>query len=89
MKQLGTLVLLSDTAFKLSDLQPRDSKRLEEDQNFILARNRFASESVFLYVDVKTIEQEEKDREKKYEEEEQKRAESEALQVQVPAESPE
>ena len=89
MKQLGTLVLLSDTAFKLSDLTPRDSKRLEEDQNFILARNRFASESVFLYVDVKTIEQEEKDREKKWEEEEQKRAESEAARAPVPAESPE
>jgi hypothetical protein len=69
MKQAGTLVLLSDIAFKLSDLKPRDSKPLQEDQDFVLARNRFASESVFLYIDTKAINQEEQARRKKYDEE--------------------
>lgn len=88
MKQTGTLVLLSGTAFKLSDLKPRGSKLLEEDQGFLLARNRFASESVFLYIDVKTIEKEEKDREKKWEEEAQERAESEPANPLQPEASP-
>ncbi|HEV7798209.1 MAG TPA: DUF3352 domain-containing protein [Pyrinomonadaceae bacterium] len=78
MRQVGSLVLISDTTFTLRDLRPRGSKPLEEDQNFILARNRFASESLFLYVDVKSIETEEKSRQQKWEEEEQKRIEAEA-----------
>ncbi len=78
IKQAGALVLISDTDFTFRSLKPRGSKPLEEDQNFLLARNRFASESIFLYVDVKSIEKEEKERQKKWEEEEQKRIESEA-----------
>lgn len=69
IKQAGTLVLLSDKTFKFGDLKPRESKPLEEDQDFVLARNRFASESVFLYIDTKSIDKEEKERRKKYEEE--------------------
>ena len=78
MKQAGSLVFISDTAFTFRRLRPRDSKALEEDQNFLLARNRFASESVFLYLDMKSIEKEEKEQRQKYEEEEQKRIEAEA-----------
>jgi len=78
IKQAGSLVLISNTDFTFRSLKPRGSKPLEEDQNFTLARNRFASESIFLYVDVKSIEKEEKERQKKWEEEEQKRIESEA-----------
>lgn len=78
MKQSGSLILISDTDFTFRSLRPRGSKLLEEDQNFTLARNRFASESLFLYVDLKSIEKEEKERQKKWEEEEQKRIESEA-----------
>jgi hypothetical protein len=75
MKQAGALILISDTAFTFRSLRPPASRLLEEDQNFTLARNRFASESLFLYVDLKSIEKEEKDRQKKWEEEEQKRIE--------------
>src|SRR4030095_12728630 len=49
MRQAGSLVLISDTAFTFRNLKPRGSKPLEEDQNFQLARNRFANESLFLY----------------------------------------
>lgn len=78
MKQAGSLVFISDIAFTFRNLRPRDSKALEEDQNFLMARNRFSSESLFLYVDLKSIEKEEKEQRQKWEEEEQKRIEAEA-----------
>ncbi|HEY0431130.1 MAG TPA: DUF3352 domain-containing protein, partial [Pyrinomonadaceae bacterium] len=78
MQQAGSLVLISDTAFTLKNLKPRGSKPLEEDQNFLTARNRFASESVFLYVDLKSIEKEEKAQREKWEKEAQKQAAAEA-----------
>ncbi len=78
MRQAGTLILISDTAFKFRNLRPHASKPLEEDQNFTLARNRFASEALFLYVDVASIEREDKERRKEWEELERKRIESEA-----------
>jgi hypothetical protein len=78
MKQAGALILISDTAFTFRSLRPPASRLLEEDQNFTLARNRFASESLFLYFDLKSIEKEEKERQKKWEEEEQKRIEIQA-----------
>ena len=77
MMQAGSLVLISDKAITLRNLRPRGSKALEEDNNFLQARSRFASESVFLYIDLKAIEKEEQDQQKKREEEEQKRAEAE------------
>src|SRR6266545_1742763 len=90
MRQAGTLILISDGPFKFRNLRPHASKPLEEDQNFTLARNRFASESLFLYVDVASIEREEKERRKEWEEVERKRIESEAAnppKVEVPADN--
>ena len=84
IKQAGSLVLISDVAFTFRNLRPRGSHPLEEDPNFLLARNRFASESVFLYVDVKSIEKEEKEQRQKWEEEAQKRAEAEAAKAPEP-----
>jgi hypothetical protein len=78
MQQAGTLILISDTAFTLRNLRPPNSKLLEEDLSFSMARNRFASEAVFVYVDFKSIETEAKEQRKRWEEEEQKRIEQEA-----------
>ena len=78
MKQAGALVFISDTPFTFRNLRPRGSKALEEDQNFLLARNRFSSESLFLYIDMKSIERAEKEQRQKWEEEAQKQAEAEA-----------
>lgn len=72
MSQSGSLVFISDTAFKVTDLKPRRSKALEEDINFTLARNRFASESVFVYFDLKAIQKEEREQQQKWEEERKK-----------------
>lgn len=75
---VGSLVLLSDKAFAFRDLKPSHAKLLAEDPNFATARNRFSSESLFLYVDVKAIEKEDQERRKKMEEEQQRRTEEEA-----------
>jgi hypothetical protein len=80
IKQLGSLVLLSDTTISLPHLKPRGSQLLAENPTFALARNRFVSESVFLYVDVKSIEKEQREQRQKWEKEEQRRAEIEAAQ---------
>ncbi len=85
---VGSLVLLSDKAFTFRDLKPRRAKLLAENPNFAAARNRFSTESVFVYVDVKAIEKEDHDRRKKMEEDEQRRVEEEAKQpkLEAPAE---
>lgn len=76
IKQAGSLVLIADRPIEFRKLRSRGSKLLEADPNFGLARNRFSSESLFIYVDVKSIEKEEKERRQKWEEEEQRRLES-------------
>jgi hypothetical protein len=78
MQQTGALILISDAPISTRNLRPKRSKGIEEDQNFASARNRFVSESVFLYVDFKSIEKEEKDRRRGWEAEAEKRAEAEA-----------
>ena len=88
MKLTGSLIFISPTAFTLRSLRPRNSKLLAEDQNFLLARNRFASESIFLYVDVKSIEKEENERRQKWEDEEKIRLEEEAKNPPKAEESP-
>ena len=87
MKQAGSLIVMSDQPFTFRDLSPRGSRSLGEDQNFATARNRFASEAVFLYVDVKSIEKEERERGQKAEEEARQRIESEAANPQKQEES--
>ncbi len=68
-KQTGSLVLLTEKPFNLKALKPPRSKLLFEDPNFALARNRFASEPIFIYVDVKGIEKEQQEQRKKWEKE--------------------
>ncbi len=86
LKQTGSVVLIAPTPFEVRDLKPRGSLALEEDLNFALARNRFASEAVFVYIDLKSIEKEEKAQRKKWEQEEQKRIEAEAANPPKPEE---
>ena len=78
LRQVGSLVLISPTPVDLRELKPRGSVPLLEDQNFILARNRLASEPVFVFFDLKAIEKEEKTRRQRWEEEATKRSEIEA-----------
>lgn len=84
IKQTGSLVLLTDKPLALRDLKPRGSKLLVEDPNFATARNRFSSESVFVYFDVKSINKQEEEQRKKLEAEDQKRREAEAANPPAP-----
>jgi hypothetical protein len=52
LSHTGNLVLISDKSFKFEKLRPVGSKSLFEDQNFRIAHDRFASESVFLFFNV-------------------------------------
>jgi hypothetical protein len=87
MKQAGSLIVMSDQPFAFKDLAPRSSKLLGEDQNFAMARNRFASEAIFLYVDVRSIEKEDRELRQKAEEAERLRIETEAANPPKPEES--
>jgi hypothetical protein len=74
VKQAGTLVFLSDKTLSLRELRPKGSKLLAENPHFALARNRFATESVFIYADFKGMEAEgEKLRERSKKEDEKRR----------------
>ena len=78
LKQVGSLILITPSALNLKDLRPPKSRALTEEPSFRVARNRFASEQFFVYVDVNGIEKEEEDRGKQYQVEEAKRSEEEA-----------
>ncbi len=72
LKRAGSLILVTPTPVTLRKLRPKGSKLLSEDANFRTARNRFSSESVFIFIDVKSMEREEEERRKRYEEENKK-----------------
>jgi hypothetical protein len=76
LKQVGQLVFITDTPFKLKDLVPKGSKLLAEDPTFRIAHERFMSDSVFLYMDFAGIQREEEKERKQRAEEEQKRIEA-------------
>jgi hypothetical protein len=48
----GNLVFISDKSFKFEKLHPAASKPLFQDPNFRIARDQFASESIFLFMNV-------------------------------------
>lgn len=72
LQQAGALILITPTPLKLAKLRPAGSKLLAEDVNFRVARNRFNSESIFVFVDVAAIEKEEQEQEKRFEEQRKK-----------------
>lgn len=73
VRQIGSLILITPTPLTLQNLRPAGTKLLADDASFRVARNRFGSEQVFLYVDVRGIEKEEDDRRKEYEADDKKR----------------
>ena len=52
LTQAGSLVFISDRAFKIEKLRPPDTALLSEDKNFRVARDRFAAEPLFLFFNV-------------------------------------
>jgi hypothetical protein len=78
LKQSGALIVISTNPINLKYLHPSGNKLLTDQPSFRVARNRFTSEHVFLYIDVNSIEKEDEDRRKQNEEEERKFAEARA-----------
>jgi hypothetical protein len=72
LQQAGSLILVTTTPLKIAKLRPAGSKLLSEDVNFRIARNRFNSESIFIFVDVAEIEKEEQEQQKRFEEQRKK-----------------
>ena len=68
LKRFGSFVVLSPRPWTTKQLRPAGSKLLAEDFSFRAARNRFNSEPVFVFFDVKTMKREEEERRKYYEE---------------------
>jgi hypothetical protein len=77
LQQAGSLILLIPKPLTLKKLKPAGSKPLSEDINFRAARNRFSSEPVFAFIDVKAIERQTQARQT--ESEEQMRAQAERI----------
>jgi hypothetical protein len=67
MQQAGSLILLTAQPLTLKKLKPAGSKPLADDINFRAARNRFTSEPIFTFIDMKQIQREEDERRKRYE----------------------
>ncbi len=68
LQQSGSLILLSPTPLNLKKFKPAGSKLLSDDVNFRTARNRFSTEPVFVFIDMKAMERQEEEQRKKYEE---------------------
>ena len=73
LKQVGSLLIITNTPFTLKNLRPAGSKLLSEEPNFRIIHDRFNSEAVFVYVDVKGIEKEDEERRQQFEEEQKRR----------------
>lgn len=82
LQRFGSLILITPGPVTLKQLKPAGSKPLAEDVNFRAARNRFNSEPVFVFIDIKSMERADEERRKGYEtqfkEAERQRAEAEA-----------
>lgn len=68
IQQAGSLILITPRPLKLNKLRPAGSKLLSEDANFRTVRNRFSSESIFVFVNSSEIQKEEEEQRKKFEE---------------------
>ena len=55
IQQAGSLILVTPTALKVKNLRPAGSKLLAEDSEFRIARNRFNTESLFVFIDMEAI----------------------------------
>jgi hypothetical protein len=89
LQHVGSLILITPTPLNLKNLRPARSKLLSDDTNFRVARTRFSSEQLFVYVNVNGVEVEEENRRGQYDEEEKKRVEEQAKEAAENPTSPE
>ena len=55
IKRAGSLVIASDTRFAVQSLRPEGSQAFTQQARFQTARNHFPTDSVFIYVDIDTL----------------------------------
>lgn len=72
LQRHGSLLLVSPAPVELKKLRPAGSKPLSEDPNFRVGYDRFVSDPVFVFVDMKAMEKEEQERQKQWAEEREK-----------------
>jgi hypothetical protein len=75
LQRLGSLVVISPKPWTIKQLKPAGSRLLAEDANFRTARNRFTSEPIFVFVDIKSLERQEEEQRKRAEESAREQAE--------------
>lgn len=68
LQQAGSLILLTPRPLDLKKVKPAGGKLLAEDNSFRSARNRFSSEPIFVFIDVKVIQRQQEEQRKKVEE---------------------
>ncbi len=81
LERMGSLIVITPQPWTMKQLKPAGTKLLAEDTNFRSARNRFTTEPIFVYVDLKAMEREEQERQKHYEE--QRRLEEEQVKREI------
>ncbi len=89
LQRMGSLVVITPRPWTMKQLKPAGTKLLAEDVNFRVARNRFNSEPIFVYFDVKAVEREEEERRKQFDEQQQKHEEEKAKNAQSAVETEE
>ena len=66
MERFGSLVLITEKPWTMKQLKPAGSKLLSEDVNFRTARNRFNSEPLFVYLNLKAMNRQEEERQQSF-----------------------
>ena len=80
LQRLGSLVVITQKPWTMKQLKPAGSKLLAEDANFRTIRNRFSSEPIFVFIDLKALQRQDEEQIKRAEEERQ-RVEEQAKQA--------
>jgi len=72
LERLGSLIVITQKPWTMKQLKPAGSKLFAEDANFRTMRNRFSSEPLFAFIDIKALEKQDAEQSKRIEEERQR-----------------
>jgi hypothetical protein len=81
LQRLGSLVVITPKPWSMKQLKPAGSRLFADDVNFRTAHNRFSSEPVFVFIDIKSLERKEEEQLKRAEESAREEAEKKKLEA--------
>ncbi|HEX6717786.1 MAG TPA: DUF3352 domain-containing protein [Pyrinomonadaceae bacterium] len=87
LQRLGSVVLISPKPWTMKQLKPAGSKLLADDVNFRTARNRFNSEPIFVFIDMKQVKKQDEEQSKRVAEEARRQEEERLKQAQAEKEA--